>query len=99
MAELNALDTNGAVDVTAGLFAGSGTAGYTCQLYAFDSASFNFDQNQGGSSSLKQSSAGRYCVDQVTGRVTLKNFSGQFGKYPPVFYLVTANEGFVVLRC
>lgn len=96
VAGLNALDTNGAVDVTAGLFAGSGTAGYTCQLYAFDSASFNFDQNQGGSSSLKQSSTGRYCVDQVTGRVTLKNFSGQFGKYPPVFYLVLANRGFVV---
>jgi hypothetical protein len=95
VAELNALDTNGAVDVTAGLFVGSGSSGDNCQNN-YDTATFSYDENQGGTSSLKQSSAGNYCVDKTTGRVTLRNFSGQFGKFPPVFYLVNADQGFVV---
>jgi hypothetical protein len=93
VAELNAL-TNGAADVTAGLFAGNGSSGNNCQIN-YDTATFNYDENQGGTSS-QQSSTGFYCVDQTTGRVKLKGFSGQFGKFPPVFYLVKSNQGFVV---
>ena len=37
-----------------------------------------------------------YCVDKNTGRVTLSTFSGQFGQNPPVFYMVGANQAFVV---
>jgi hypothetical protein len=93
VAELNAF-TNGAADVTAGLFAGNGSSGNNCKNN-YDAATFNFDQNQGGTSS-QQSSTGSYCVASMTGRVTLRGFSGQFGKFPPVFYLVNSNQGFVV---
>ncbi len=48
VAEWNALDTNGAADVTAGLFVGQGVAGHNCQGQAFDPATFTFDENQGG---------------------------------------------------
>ena len=99
VAELNALDTNGAVDVTAGLFAGKGVSGDSCesgQGGTFDPATFTFDENQGGTSSLQQSSTGMYCVDKATARVTLNSFTGQFGAFPQVFYMVTADQGFVV---
>ena len=92
VAELNALDTNGAVNVAAGLFVGNGVAGNDCQDNNYDLATFNFDENQGGTSNLKQSSSGKYCVDKNTGRVTLINFTGQFGAFPPVFYMVHANQ-------
>ena len=97
--ELNALDTNGAAaDVTAGLFTGQGVSAHTCQSKNSDPATFNFDQNQGGNSTLMQSSAGTYCVDSATGRVSLTNLGGnsQFAMFPPVFYVVQANRGFVV---
>ena len=94
--ELNALDTNGAVDVTSGLFVGKGVAGNNCQGNKYDPATFNFDENQGGTSNLNQSSTGTYCVDKTTGRVTLTGFTGQFGQFPPVFYLVKGEQGFVV---
>ena len=99
VAEFNALDTNGAVDVTAGLFGGKGVSGDSCesgQGGTFDPATFTFDENQGGTSSLLQSSTGMYCVDKVIARVTLNSFTGQFGAFPPVFYMVTADQGFVV---
>ncbi len=96
VAELNAHDTNGAVDVTAGLFSGNGAKTNTCQGNNFDPATFNYDENQGGTSSLNQSSTGTYCVDKNTGRVTLTGFTGQFGQFPPVLYLVGANQAFVV---
>src|SRR5271157_1061819 len=97
--ELNALDTNGAAaDVTAGLFTGQGVSAHTCQSKNSDPATFNFDQNQGGNSTLMQSSAGTYCVDSATGRASLTNLGGnsQFAMFPPVFYVVQANRGFVV---
>lgn len=94
VAGLNALDENGAVDVTASLFAASGSSGNNCQIN-YDTATFNYDENQSGTFS-QQSSTGFCCVDKTTGRVKLKSFSGQFGKFPPVFYLVKSNQGFVV---
>src|SRR5271157_2395693 len=98
VAELNALDTNGAADVTAGLFVGNGASGNNCQGMNYDPATFNFDENQGGTSTLQQSSTGKYCVDSTSGRVSLTNFSGksQFAMFPPVFYMVAATQAFVV---
>ena len=98
--ELNALDANN-VDVTAGLFTGSGVAGHTCQSNNFDPATFSFDENQGGTCnggtcSQPQTASGTYCVDKKTGRVTLTGFSGAFGGSPPVFYVRAADNGFVV---
>jgi putative Ig domain-containing protein len=101
VAELNALDTTPATDVTAGLFLGNGAKGNNCQNNAFDAATFTYDENQGGKCNggtcgQPQSSQGTYCVDKNTGRVTLTGFSGAFGGAPPVFYLVNTNQGFVV---
>ena len=96
VAELNALDTNGAADVTAGLFVGQGVAGNNCQGGKSDPATFTFDENQGGTVSLQQSSSGTYCIDNNTARVTLTNFTGTFGAFPPVFYMVAADQAFVV---
>jgi hypothetical protein len=94
--ELNALDTNGAVDVTAGLFVGKGVSGNTCQGGKSDPATFNYDENQGGTSSLQQTSSGTYCVDKTTGRVTLTPFSSGPFVTPPVFYMVKGGQAFVV---
>ncbi len=99
--QLNAHDTNGAVDVTAGLFTGQGVSGHTCTsgqngMPDYDPATLNFDQNQGGTSSLKQTSTGTYCVDKTTGRVTLNPFSAGPFLVPPVFYLVKGGQAFVV---
>ncbi len=101
VAQLNALDTNGAVDVTAGLFAGQGVSGHTCTSGQngdpqFDPATFGYDENQGGTSSLQQTSTGTYCVDKPTGRVTLTAFNAGPFATPPVFYMVGANRAFVV---
>jgi Putative Ig domain len=100
--QLNAHDTNGAVDVTAGLFVGKGVSGNTCQGKNFDPATFDYDENQGGTcdggtcGSQPQSSQGTYCVDKTTGRVTLTAFnSGPFA-LPPVFYMVKGGQAFVV---
>ncbi len=46
--------------------------------------------------SLQQSSSGTYCIDNTTARVTLTNFTGTFGAFPPVFYMVAADQAFVV---
>ena len=99
--ELNALDTNGAVDVTAGLFTGNGAAGHNCQSNSYDPATFSFDENQGGTCNggtcgQPQSSQGTYCVDKNTGRVMLTGFSGAFGGSLPVFYVRAGDQGFVV---
>jgi hypothetical protein len=94
--ELNALDTNGAADVTAGLFVGNGVAGNNCQGSNYDTATFSFDENQGGTSNLNQSSTGTYCVDKVTARVTLKPFTTGPFVVPPVLYLVKTGQAFVV---
>jgi len=96
VAELNALDTNGAVDVTAGLFVGKGAQANNCQNKTYDAATLTYDENQGGTSNLQQSSTGTYCVDKTTGRVTLKAFSNGPFAVPPVFYLVKGDQGFVV---
>jgi hypothetical protein len=96
VAELSALDTTPAVDVTAGLFAGTGSSSNNCQNNNFDSATFNYDENQGGTSSLQQTSSGTYCVDKNTGRVTLTAFNAGPFATPPVFYLVKTNQAFVV---
>jgi hypothetical protein len=96
VAELSALDTTAAVDVSTGLFAGSGSAGNNCQGGNYDPATLNFDESQGGTATLQQSSTGTYCVDKVTGRVTLTAFSAGPFTVPPVFYMVKGSQAFVV---
>jgi len=102
VAELTALDSPPAADVTAGLFQGSNSSADNCQNNTYDAATFSYDENQagkcngGGTCGKPQSSQGTYCVDKNTGRVTLKGFSGAFGGVPPVFYLLKSNQGFVV---
>jgi hypothetical protein len=102
VAELNALDTNGAVDVTSGLFVGNGALANNCQNNTFDVATLTFDENRGGTCNggtcggQPQYSQGTYCVDKNTGRVTLTGFSGAFGGALPVFYLVRSDQAFVV---
>jgi hypothetical protein len=107
VAELNALDTNAAVDVTAGLFVGQGVSGHTCSSGQngspqYDPATFTYDENQGGTcdgatcGQQPLSSQGTYCVDKMTGRVTLTAFNAGPFATPPVFYLVGENQAFVV---
>jgi len=101
VAQLNAHDTNGAVDVTSGLFTGQGVSGHTCTSGQngkpqSDPATLNFDENQGGTSSLNQTSTGTYCVDKTTGRVTLTAFNTGPFTVPPVFYMVKGGQAFVV---
>ena len=96
--ELQAQDTNGNSDVTAGLFVGQGSSSHTCQSGQNDPATFTYDENAGGTLSQKQSITGQYCVDKSTGRVTLTGFTGIWAKNlgAPVFYLGGNDPGFVV---
>ena len=96
VAALSARDTNGASDVSLGLFVGQGSSTHTCQNMQFDNATFTFDENQGGTLHQQQSTSGQYCVDSTTGRVTLQNFTGAWSAHPPVFYLGGSDPGFVV---
>lgn len=48
VAELTALDTTPAADVTAGLFIGNGSSANDCQNDNYDKATFSFDENEGG---------------------------------------------------
>jgi hypothetical protein len=101
VAELNALDTTPAADVTAGLLVGKGSSNNNCQNNNYDAATFTFDRNQGGTCNggmcaQPQSSQGMYCVNKSTARVTLTGFSGAFGATPPIFYLVKTGQAFVV---
>lgn len=89
-------DTNGAADVSAGLFVGQGVAGNTCQGNNFDPATVTFDQNQGGTVQTQQSLQGTYCIDKNTGRVTLSGFNGEWQTTPPVFYVAGNDPGFIV---
>lgn len=89
-------DTNGAADVLTGLFTGTTVAGNTCQGNNFDPATVSFDQNQGGTVQLLQQMQGTYCVDKVTGRVTLTGFNGEWQNTPPVFYVGGNDPGFIV---
>jgi len=93
--ELSARDTNGSADVTTGLFVGQGTSSHSCPTTA--SATFTFDENQGGTGPGQQvqTAPGTYCVDSSTGRVTLTNFSG-WTSTPPVLYLGGNEPGFAV---
>jgi hypothetical protein len=90
--ELNAVDPNNGnpqADITAGLFTGDGNG----------NATFDSDQNDGGSLNLQQASSGTYSIDstgQKTGRVTLTGFSAQFPTTPPVLYLYGLNSAYVV---
>jgi len=83
------------------LFVGKGAQANNCQNNSYDAATFTYDENQGGACNggacnQPQSSTGTYCIDKSTGRVTLTNFTGQFGQTPPVFYMVGASQAFVV---
>lgn len=93
--ELNARDTSGSTDVTAGLFVGQGTSSHTCPT--MDPGTFTFDENQNGQGPGQQAQTanGTYCVDSSTGRVTLSGFSGWSASLP-VIYLGGADPGFVV---
>jgi hypothetical protein len=94
VAELSALDSGSKPDVTAGSFVGQGQRTNTCP--SNDPASFSFDENQGGTTNLNASSSGTYCIEKLTGRVTLAGFtSGPFVS-PPVLYMIGANQAFVV---
>jgi hypothetical protein len=93
--ELQAQDTNGNSDVTAGLFVGQGSSSHTCQSGNNDSATFTYDENAGGTLSQNQTVTGQYCVDKSTGRVTLTGFNGIWAN-APVFYLGGSDPGFVV---
>jgi hypothetical protein len=53
--------------------------------------SLSFDQNQAGTTT-PQNGSGTFTVNSSTGRVTLSFGGGS----PPLFYLVTANEGFAL---
>ena len=85
LVELSA-NNGGASDVTTGIFTGQGTTSNSCPT--FDTATFAFDENQGGTLNQQQSVQGTYCVDQATGRVTLQGFNGIWASTPPIFYLV-----------
>ena len=93
VAAASALDTNGAADVTAGLLVGAGVSGHTCP--SADPLSFQFDQNQGGVSQSGMS-AGTYCINGTTGRITLSGFAPKTGLTTGVMYAIAANQGFVV---
>jgi len=90
--ELNAVDPNGGsplADVTAGFLMSNGAG----------SATFNSDENDGGTLHQQQSSPGTYAIDtegQKTGRVTFSGFTTQFGTTAPVLYLFGSDSAFVV---
>ena len=54
--------------------------------------SYMVDENVGGTLSQPSYTNATYSVDKTSGRVTLSSL----GTYPPVWYLVTFNTGFVV---
>lgn len=83
-------------DAITGLFLGQGTSSHTCQSGDFDTATFNYDENQAGTLNQQQSVTGQYCVDKSTGRVTLQKFNGIWQNTPPVFYLGGNDPGFAV---
>jgi len=94
--ELQGRDTSGASDVTTGFFTGTGSSSHTCQSGDFDTATFNYDENAGGTLNQGQKVAGQYCIDKNTGRVTLQKFDGIWASTPPVFYLAGNDPGSVV---
>ena len=87
LVELSA-NNSGAADVTTGIFTGTNDSAGNCQNSTFDTATFTFDENQGGTLNQQQSVHGTYCVDQTSGRVTLQGFDGIWASTPPIFYLV-----------
>jgi len=90
--ELSAVSHSGnnpLADVTVGLLSPDGAG----------NATFNSDENAGGTLALQESSQGTYAIDatgQKTGRVTLSGFTNHFGSTPPVLYLYANNAAFVV---
>jgi hypothetical protein len=72
----------------AGLFTGDGTTDGN----GFGNATLLSDQNIGGTLAQQQVSGGQYKVNAMSGRVVLNGFGGT----PPVLYLVTKNQGFLV---
>ncbi len=72
----------------AGFFTGDGSADGN----GFGNATVLFDQNTGGTLSQQQVVGGQYKVDPTTGRVILNGFGGT----PPVLYMVSQNQAFVV---
>ena len=86
--ELSGVDSGNA-DVTVGLLNSQGNG----------NASFNSDENDGGTLNLQQSSQGTYTLDpnigQTAGKITLSGFS-QFGSNQPVLYMIGSNYAFVV---
>src|SRR5262249_15761600 len=87
VAELNAIDPNAGTplaDVTAGLMTFDGAGNVT----------FNYDENDGGTMNLAQTSSGTYAIDATgakTGRVTLSGLA-QFGGTQPILYLVSSDS-------
>ncbi len=84
--ELNAISTASGTavpDISLGLgnFDGAGNV-----------TSYTLDENNGGTLSQPSYSNATYSVDKTSGRVTVSGL----GTYPPVWYLVTFNTGFVV---
>ena len=92
VAQLTALDPSGGnpkADVIAGLLNADGAG----------NATFNSDENDGGTLNQQQTSQGTYAIDSVgqnTGKVTLSGFSTQFGNNPPILYLYGPNSAYFV---
>src|ERR1035441_8777879 len=72
----------------AGLFTGDGTTDGN----GFGNATLLFDQNTGGTLAQQQVAGGQYKVNPLNGRVILNGFGGT----PPVLYLVSQNQAFLV---
>ncbi len=84
--ELNAVSSAGGTpvpDISLGLGNFDGMGNVT---------SYSLDENIGGTLSQPSYTNAIYSVDKTSGRVTLTGL----GTYPPVWYLVTFNTGFVV---
>jgi hypothetical protein len=89
--QTNGVNPNGGSPMAigaAGLFTGDGTTDGN----GFGNATLLFDQNAGGTLAQQQIAGGQYKVSPLTGRVTLNGFGGT----PPVLYVVSPNQAFLV---
>jgi hypothetical protein len=89
--QTNAVNPNGGSPEAIGV-AGSFTGDGTTDGNGFGNATLLFDQNTGGTLAQQQIAGGQYKVNPLNGRVILNGFGGT----PPVLYLVSQNQAFLV---
>lgn len=89
--QTNAVNPNGGSPEAIGV-AGSFTGDGTTDGNGFGNATLLFDQNTGGTLAQQQIAGGQYKVNPLNGRVILSGFGGT----PPVLYLVSQNQAFLV---